>query len=253
MIIYFSGTGNSRYAASLLAHRLGDELVDASIPIKAGEKAEYTSDRPWVFVSPTYAWQMARPLEAYIRNGMFRGSRKVYFVMTCGNDIGNPERVLEELCRMKGLSFQGVLEVVMPENYVAMFSVPTPEEAAPIIQAAHPVLEKGAELIAKEEPFPQRTTGFGDRVKSGINYWFYEFFVKSKHFYSTADCNGCGLCEKVCPLNNIVMNEGEKYPLWGEDCTHCMACICRCPTKAIEYGRKTKNKPRYLCPEYQEQ
>ena len=29
MIFYFSGTGNSRYCAKRLAHRLGDEAVDA--------------------------------------------------------------------------------------------------------------------------------------------------------------------------------------------------------------------------------
>ena len=29
MIVYFSGTGNSRFAAEFLAKRLGDELLDA--------------------------------------------------------------------------------------------------------------------------------------------------------------------------------------------------------------------------------
>ncbi len=33
-------------------------------------------------------------------------------------------------------------------------------------------------------------------------------------------------------------------PLWGGSCT-CMACICRCPAEAIEYGRKSRGKPRY--------
>ena len=30
MIVYFSGTGNSRYAAQLLANRLKDQLLDAA-------------------------------------------------------------------------------------------------------------------------------------------------------------------------------------------------------------------------------
>ena len=65
----------------------------------------------------------------------------------------------------------------------------------------------------------------------------------------TERCNGCGACEKACPMNNIVME--EKQPLWGKDCTHCMACICGCPKEAIEYGRKSKGKPRYQCPKYE--
>lgn len=34
-------------------------------------------------------------------------------------------------------------------------------------------------------------------------------------------------------------------PLWGQDCTHCMACLCCCPAEAIEYGKMSLGKPRY--------
>ena len=36
MIVYFSGTGNSRFAAEFLAKQLNDELLDAGLRIKAG-------------------------------------------------------------------------------------------------------------------------------------------------------------------------------------------------------------------------
>lgn len=29
-------------------------------------------------------------------------------------------------------------------------------------------------------------------------------------------------------------------------------CICGCPTAAIEYGKASKGKPRYQCPEYEQ-
>lgn len=249
MVIYFSGTGNSRYAAQLLAERLEDTLLDAGAEIKAGHRADLQSDRPWVFVCPTYAWQIPRFFESYIRNGLFEGSRKVYFVMTCGQDIGRPEPLLTELCRVKGMAFQGVLEVLMPENYVAMFSVPGPEEAAALVQAARPVLERAVETIRQAKPLPERKHSPIDKLKSGlVNQVFYPFCVKAKPFAVAEDCDGCGLCQRLCPLNNIALQ--DKQPLWGQNCTHCMACICGCPREAIEYGRKSKGKPRYQCPPY---
>jgi len=249
MIVYFSGTGNSRYAAALLADRLGDELLDAGGLIKEKKKAELTSEKPWVFVAPTYAWQLPRVFSDFIRGGLFEGSKDAYFVMTCGEDIGHPEKELYELCRVKGLDFQGVLEVVMPENYITMFSAPGQEEAAKIVAAARPVLEEGARLIGQGKGFVDRHPGLLDTLKSTVvNGAFYPLFVKAKAFYATKDCNGCGLCEKLCPLNNIELQ--NKEPVWGKSCTQCMACICGCPKEAIEYGRISKGKVRYQCPEY---
>lgn len=62
MIVYFTGTGNSRYCAEFLADRLGDVCTDAFRFIREGIAADFTSDKPWVFVSPTYARQLPRLL-----------------------------------------------------------------------------------------------------------------------------------------------------------------------------------------------
>ena len=44
-------------------------------------------------------------------------------------------------------------------------------------------------------------------------------------------------------MNNITLRVDK--PVWGDRCTHCMACICCCPAEAIEYGRKSVGQPRY--------
>ena len=49
-------------------------------------------------------------------------------------------------------------------------------------------------------------------------------------------------------MRNITLTDGK--PKWGTACTHCMACICGCPVSAIEYGSKSRGKPRYQCPPY---
>ena len=130
MIVYYTGTGNSRYVAQRFAAALGDDLITANEYIKNGTPAGLHSDRPWVFVSPTYGWQIPHIFADFLRRSRFTGSRKAYFVMTCGSEIGNAGSRIAALCADIGLDYQGVLQVVMPENYVAMFYVPGAEEAA---------------------------------------------------------------------------------------------------------------------------
>lgn len=82
MIVYYTGTGNSRYVAQRFAAALGDDLITANECIRNDTPADLHSDRPWVFVSPTYGWQIPRIFADFLRRGRFTGSRKAYFVMT---------------------------------------------------------------------------------------------------------------------------------------------------------------------------
>lgn len=248
MIIYFSGTGNSRYAAEHLARELNDDLLDAGQQIKAGKKDTLHSDRPWIFVAPIYAWRMPQVFYNYISQTCFEGSKEAYFILTCGGDMGNADRFAAELCSKKKLQYRGTLELVMPNNYIIMFRAPEVTEARDIIAQAKPVLDTAVEQIQQRKAFPMRKAGFLDKIKSGsINKGFYKMYVKAEDFYATDSCTGCGACVNVCPLNNIEL-KGKKVS-WGTQCTHCTACICGCPVQAIEYGKKCRGKTRYQCPQ----
>ena len=248
MVIYFSGTGNSRFAAEYMAKALNDELLNANERIKAGESLKCTSDLPWVFVAPTYGWQLPRVFEAWLRHGELIGSRDAYFVLTCGSDIGAAGKYAQQMCVDIGLNYRGILGVVMPENYVAMFPVPNEEKSIEIVKKALPALDRGIHCIKQGVEFPQQNNSIFDQLKSGpVNNLFYKKIVKADAFLVKEGCISCGTCVSVCPLNNIRLEQGQ--PLWGENCTHCMACICDCPVEVIEYGKKSRGKPRYHCPD----
>ena len=53
MIVYFSGTGNSRFVAKKLAELTGDELCDATRYTREGKGAEFSKPGSYVFVSPS--------------------------------------------------------------------------------------------------------------------------------------------------------------------------------------------------------
>lgn len=245
MILYFSGTGNSRYIARKIGTALGDDIVSINDRIKSGDFSEISAER-LIFVLPTYAWRIPRVAEDWINKTQFTGGAKAYFVMNCGDEIGDAGKYAARLCKNKGFCDMGTYEVVMPENYIAIYSAPDKEEEGRIIAAAAPKISEAIACIKEEKHFPIHKTGLTDKVKSDlINPIFYRFIVKDKQFTVTDKCISCGKCEKICPLNNIKMADGK--PVWNGHCTHCMACICTCPKEAIEYGKHTKGLRRYYC------
>lgn len=247
MILYFSGTGNSAYAAKVIAEIVEDTRISISDRLKARNWETVVTEKPLVFVVPTYAWRIPRLVEQWIEKMTFSGNQKAYFVMTCGGGTGNAGKYLRKLCRKKGFEYMGYKEIVMPENYVAMFPVPKEEEAVSIIQKAEPYIRSAAECVKNNKPLQEEKITVLDKLSSGIvNDLFYGLFVKDRKFYTTDACISCGKCVKACPLHNIKLTDGK--PQWNKNCTHCMACITGCPTEAIEYGKASIGKARYRCP-----
>jgi ferredoxin len=68
-----------------------------------------------------------------------------------------------------------------------------------------------------------------------------------KHYRTSAECNGCGICEKVCPASAIAMRDGK--PVFSAKCEHCNGCLNWCPKKAIHFARLNAKIPRYHHPE----
>lgn len=246
MILYFSGTGNSAYAAQRIGAAIGDTVVDLFEKIKGSDYSQLHSDSPWVIVTPTYAWRIPRIVQNWLEHTHLAGSRDIYFVMTCGDSFGNAGKYLQTLCKVKDLHYMGCMEVIMPENYIAMYSAPQQAEALGIIRKTDSVIDRAAELIKGKKEFPEPVITLRGKIRSSLeNTAFYPIFVHAKQFYSTDACISCGTCVGVCPLSNVKLEAGR--PVWGNQCTHCMACICHCPSEAIEYGKHSKGEPRYLC------
>ena len=224
MILYFSGTGNSEYAAKRIGRELDDEVVCLFEKIRSRDFTKMHSDRPWIIVTPTYAWRIPRIIQEWLMKTALAGNRDIYFVMTCGGSIGNSGKYLRKLSDSKHM-----------------------KESLEIIQRAEQTINEAILTIKNGKAFSRPAVTFQDRMNSGIvNNLFYPVFVHAKKFYAADTCISCGKCAKICPLNNIRME--NRKPVWGKNCTHCMACICHCPTEAIEYGKHSKGKPRYVCP-----
>ena len=89
MVLYFTGTGNSRYIAQRIAEALGDELLSMNDRIKAGDTSPVTSDERLIIVTPTYAWRIPRIVRDHLAETDCSCGAQAWFVMTCGSEIGS--------------------------------------------------------------------------------------------------------------------------------------------------------------------
>ena len=244
MVLYFSGTGNSKYIAKRIAEAIQENAVDLNMKIKENDTSSLQTGSDVIIVTPTYAWRIPKIVSEWIDKTEFIGGKRIWFVMNCGSEIGNAAKYNQELSEQKKLQYMGTAQILMPENYIAMFDAPKAEEAWKIVTKAEPVIKKIIAYIKAGKEFCPPRNNLYDRFMSGpVNPIFYKFFVKANAFKANDSCIGCGQCVKKCPLTNIQLE--KERPVWGEKCTHCMACICYCPTEAIEYGKKSVGKPRY--------
>lgn len=159
MVLYFTGTGNSRHIAERIAHALNDTLISLNDRIKSGDITPLAVNGRLVLVMPTYAWRIPRIVRDHLLRTELRGARETWFVMDCGSEIGNAAKYNRALCREKGLVYMGTAQIVMPENFIAMFNAPTVEEARRIVAKAEPFIDRAIAAIRAGHIFsPPRKT-----------------------------------------------------------------------------------------------
>lgn len=244
MVLYFTGTGNSRYVAEGIANVTNDNLVSINNLMKKEEENNFYSEKPFVFVAPIYAWRIPQIVNNFIKNSSFSGSNEAYFIVTCGGTPANAVKYIRNTLKNKNLKLLGFDAVDMPENYVAMFEVPDKEIAnSQVKESRTQIIEIANKIKTNGKFFDRNSNIVGIFLSALINPLFYYFFVSSKGFKVNHNCNACGTCVNSCPTNNIKLVENK--PHWDADCTHCMACISMCPKISIDYNSKTQGKERY--------
>ena len=247
MILYFSGTGNSRWVAQQLASVSNERIYDLS-KLLFSDVYELKRGEALGFVFPVHAWG---PPEIVLRCiSLLKLSAVpdyVYFVCTCGDDTGKTEDLFCRAVSGRGWHCDAGFSVVMPNTYVCL-----PGFDVDALNVEKVKCEKAKErLTLIEERVFWKKHGFD--CKEGRMPWlktyvvrplFVRYLMSAKAFHATDACISCGECEKVCPVHNIRMLSGR--PSWGNDCTMCLACYHHCPRHAVAYGRKTAKKGQYF-------
>lgn len=258
MIFYFSGTGNSRWVAETLAWRLGesDRVVPISKAFASGKFSYELNDGETLgFVFPTYSWGPAPVMIDFVRKLELKGytaDTYCYIVPTCGDDAGYSVDMWKKGTGDK-YKLNAAYTVIMPNNYILLpgFDVDDSLIETRKKRTAIGRVEKISRLIKRRSEVDDVLRGSFAWIKSRIiNPWFKRHCMSDKKFVvDTEKCIKCGICATNCPVSNITMKGGA--PTWNGNCAMCLSCIHRCPERAIEYGKATQQKGRYVFSAYQ--
>ena len=252
MIFYFTGTGNSGYVANEIAKVNDDRVISISKLINEKSNLEFNlkDDEIIGFVFPIYAWAAPKMVIDFIRKVKFNNYKNNYIfsIATCGENIGNAINIIEKEIDKKEMKLSSGFSLVMPNNYMIFGNVDPKDIERKKLEGAKKEIYKINKIIReRKDNIFELEKGFAPSILSNIiNPLFNRFGINVNKFYSTDDCISCGLCEKVCNSNIITLTQGK--PKWEGKCCQCLACINYCPRKAIQYGKGSISKERYINP-----
>jgi len=253
MIFYFSGTGNTRWAAEHLQRATGERLINMAEA--AGDGTRYTlgSGERIGFCFPVHGWRPPVLVRRFISRLDISGheGHYCYAVCTAGDTAGETADILRGDLRARGIGLDSVFSLIMPESYVGLpfMDVDRPDrERRKKEQAARELEEYTHYIIERRVGLEKVTVGRWPRINSRvIGGFFARYLVTDRPFRVDAGrCVRCGACAEVCPTGDISGGKGM-MPEWKHNgsCLTCFSCYHHCPAHAIEYGSRTKGKGQY--------
>ena len=185
MIFYFSGTGNSAWAARQLARLTGDEACDITTLTQV---PDLKACQQIGFVFPVYAWGVPEAMAAFAKR-MQRTGAFAFGVCTCGSEAGLAMKRFSK-CYQLDSSYS----LVMPNNYIIGSDTDSEEVILKKIASARETLKQIAGEILRKERVYRVHEGAMAGVKSyAANAGFNRFARSARPFFATDRCNGCGL------------------------------------------------------------
>ncbi|MDE6470314.1 MAG: EFR1 family ferrodoxin [Eubacterium sp.] len=233
MVFYFTATGNSLYVAK----RLDENPI--SIPQMIKHNRLDFSDESIGIVFPVYAGRAPKIVMDFMRKSNFK-TDYLYFIGTYGNHDSVICETVPDECKKLGIKINYMNTVSMADNYLPVFDM---EKEVIADKGTEKRIDKIiADVNAKKQGVPKVSSQDRRLAKRVWTMEKLRLMINdgSQLRIKTEKCIGCGICKKVCPVNNIIIGNGIAVRRKAE-CEYCLACAHNCPQKAITIKRGEKN------------
>ena len=237
-IYYFTGTGNSMRAARVIAQTMGDTEI---ISMRVNPEEYPATDCDVVgFVYPVYHWTMPAPVAAFVEKLEINPQAYVFVVTMPSFICGIACERLAEILVKKGaqISYGNIVHSVA--NYVIVYP-PFPSAKLRVPATERKLKRIAADICQQKQRAYPRASAFIRCSRERVMTPYIELQKYADNPFTVSEqCISCGLCSRVCPCHNIVLENGK--PTFQHHCANCMACVVSCPKRAIGYEIKGEDR-----------
>ncbi|MGL1892945.1 MAG: EFR1 family ferrodoxin [Spirochaetaceae bacterium] len=255
-ILYFSGTGNTHFIASIINDIRSKHEDISMIPFEKYDKSQIKDSSRIYLGFPVYALNVVSILKQIISQDL--EGKEVYIFTTMAYSAGAALYNTAKTIKKNNGNIIGGRSIIMPGSDGLSFVSPDSKIVKKMLNRDFsniPEVELIFEDLIKidngDYTLPKDSQININKFSAAL-FNFIAFLMRpferslSKKLAAGKDCTGCGHCEKICPVNNITVS--GKFVKFDKNCFLCMRCINHCPTKTINIGKLSKGKYRYPGP-----
>lgn len=255
VIIYFSGTGNTRFVMDALSYYLKKYDIEMNM-IKAEESIQsltsIVSYDMIGFAFPVYGHDYPHEIFDPVLNAIQDvDKKKAFIVSTSWKTPGMAMNHFASTIHKKGFDIVLKEHFLCPSNGWICLSDPESKKVKDmyfehnLFGHANEVAKKINDIYESKNyqsyrfNFSSPKEKFLTKLSTNIenNLWT-DFKINNEK------CIKCYKCYKGCPMHNIkIVNTEVQFK--SDACARCQRCMCLCPVDAITLGDKTVGKPRY--------